>query len=131
MLSIVSFRGVPLVDDMLFIAFFTFVCASSNDMVGYSLYQKFNLFCYNYSKVMRGVYMQTIQLDIQDDKLSAFLTIVKNLKSDMVQSIRTSNDILDIESIETDSLDYIDIVNLKKQNNKKYSIDEAKEKLGF
>lgn len=75
--------------------------------------------------------MQTIQLDIQDDKLNAFLTIVKNLKSDMVQSIRTSDDILDIESIETGSLDYADIENLKKQNNKKYTLSEAKEKLGF
>jgi hypothetical protein len=80
---------------------------------------------------MKGVFMQTIQLDIQDDKLNAFLTIVKNLKSDMVQSIRTSDDILDIESIETGSLDYADIENLKKQNNKKYTLSEAKEKLGF
>ena len=80
---------------------------------------------------MRGVYMQTIQLDIQDDKLSAFLTVIKSLKSDMVQSIRTSGDILDIEAIEIDSFDYVDIENLKKQNNKKYSIEEAKEKLGF
>jgi len=75
--------------------------------------------------------MQTVQLDIQDDKLSAFLTIVKSLKSDIVKNIRTSSDILDIETIEVDSLDYIDIENLKQENNKKYSIDEAKEKLGF
>ena len=75
--------------------------------------------------------MQTIQLDIQDDKLNAFLTIIKSLKSDMVESIRTDSDILDIEAIKTDSLDFIDIQNLKKENNKKYSIDEAKEKLGL
>jgi len=43
--------------------------------------------------------MQTIQLDIQDDKLTAFLTIVDNLKSD----------ILDIEPIERDSPDCFDV----------------------
>jgi len=75
--------------------------------------------------------MQTIQLDIQDDKLNAFLTIVKSLKSDMIESIRTNSDILDIESIQTDSLDYVDIQNIKRENNRKYSLDEAKEKLGF
>ena len=75
--------------------------------------------------------MQTIQLDIQDDKLNAFLTIVKSLKSDMIENIRTNSDILDIESIQTDSSDYIDIQKIKKENNKKYSINEAKEKLGF
>ena len=80
---------------------------------------------------MKGGYMQNIQLDIQDDKLNAFLTIVKSLKSDMIESIRTNNDILDIESIQIDSSDYIDIENIKKEKNRKYSLDEAKEKLGF
>lgn len=32
--------------------------------------------------------MQTIQLDIADDKLDTFLTIVNNLKNDIVQNIR-------------------------------------------
>ncbi len=63
--------------------------------------------------------------------MSAFLTIVKSLKSGMIQSVRTDSDILDIESIRTNSVDYIDIENLKKKNSQKYSIGEAKEKLGF
>jgi hypothetical protein len=32
--------------------------------------------------------MQTIQLDIAEDKLDVFLTIIKNLKNDIVQNIR-------------------------------------------
>jgi len=36
--------------------------------------------------------MQTIQLDIADDKLDTFLTIVSNLKKDMVQNIRIQSD---------------------------------------
>jgi hypothetical protein len=36
--------------------------------------------------------MQTIQLDIADDKLNTFLTIVSNLKNDMVQNIRLQGD---------------------------------------
>jgi len=33
--------------------------------------------------------MQTIQLDIADDKVDTFLTIVGNLKNDIVQNIRS------------------------------------------
>lgn len=32
--------------------------------------------------------MQTIQLDISDDNIDTFLTIVSNLKNNMVQNIR-------------------------------------------
>jgi len=32
--------------------------------------------------------MQTIQLDIAEDKLDVFLTIIKNLKNDIVHNIR-------------------------------------------
>jgi len=38
--------------------------------------------------------MQTVQLDIKDDKLNIFLTIIKNLKSDIIENIRTQDDIL-------------------------------------
>ena len=75
--------------------------------------------------------MQTIQLDIQDDKLNAFLTIVDNLKNGMIDKIRFQSDILDIENIKKDSLDYLDIQQAKSENYKTYSIEEAKEKLGF
>lgn len=75
--------------------------------------------------------MQTIQLDIQDDKLNAFLTIVDNLKNGMIDKIRFQSDILDIENIEESSYDYLDIKETKNENNKSYSIEEAKEKLGF
>jgi len=75
--------------------------------------------------------MQTVQIDINDDKFNAFLTIIKNLKSDIVKNIRTRDDILDIESIEDFGEDYIDIQEAKKENNQKYSIDEVKDRLGL
>jgi len=75
--------------------------------------------------------MQTVQLDIADEKLSTFLTIVENLQKDIVQGIRLKGNGLDIESIEKDSQDFIDIQLTKDENNLKYSIDEAKAKLGL
>ena len=75
--------------------------------------------------------MQTIQLDIADDKLDTFLTIVSNLKNDIVQSIRLQNDDLDIETIEKESQDFIDLQLVKEENNSKYGIDEVKIKLGL
>ena len=75
--------------------------------------------------------MQTIQLDIADDKLDTFLTIVENLQKDIVQGIRLKDNGLDIEPIEKDSQDFIDIQLVKEENNLKYSIDEAKAKLGL
>lgn len=76
------------------------------------------------------VNMQTIQLDIADDKLDTFLTIVGNLKNDIVQNIRLQNT-LDIEPIEKDSADFLAIQKIKSENNPKYSIAEAKAKLGL
>lgn len=75
--------------------------------------------------------MQTIQLDIADDKLDTFLTIIENLKKDIVQGIRLKDRGLDIESIEKESQDFIDIQMIKSENNQKYSLDEAKAKLGL
>ena len=75
--------------------------------------------------------MQTVQLDISDEKLDTFLTIVENLQKDIVQGIRLKDNGLDIESIEKDSQDFIDIQLAKDENNLKYSIDEAKAKLGL
>ena len=80
---------------------------------------------------MKVIEMQTIQLDIQDDKLKAFLTIVDSLKNGMIDKIRFQGDILDIENIEKDSSDYLDIEQTKSENNNSYSLEEAKEKLGF
>ncbi len=75
--------------------------------------------------------MQTIQLDIADDKLDTFLTIVENLQKDIVQGIRLKDNGLDIEAIEADSQDFIDIQLTKRENNTKYSTNEAKAKLGL
>jgi hypothetical protein len=36
--------------------------------------------------------MHTIYIDVEDDKLDTFLTIVGNLKNDMVQNIRLQGD---------------------------------------
>jgi uncharacterized UPF0160 family protein len=78
-----------------------------------------------------GVNMQTIQLDIADDKLDTFLTIVENLQKDIVQGIRLKDNGLDIEPIEKEGQDFIDIQLIKQENNPKYSIEEAKAKLGL
>jgi hypothetical protein len=75
--------------------------------------------------------MQTIQLDIADDKLDTFLTIVENLQKDIVQGIRLKDNGLDIEPIANDSQDFIDIQLTKNENNPQYSIEEAKAKLGI
>jgi hypothetical protein len=75
--------------------------------------------------------MQTIQLDIKDDKLETFLTIIKSLKNDIVENIRMKDNLLDVESIKKDSMDYIDLKNIKAENNKKYNLSEAKEILGL
>ena len=74
--------------------------------------------------------MHTIQLDIADDKLDTFLTIVDNLKNDIVQNIRLQNN-LDIEPIEKESADFLDIQKIKSENNPKYSITEAEARLGL
>jgi hypothetical protein len=75
--------------------------------------------------------MQTLHIDIADDKLDTFLTIIGNLRKDIVQDIRLKEDILAIEPILKESQDFIDIQLTKKENNVQYSIDEAKAKLGL
>jgi len=75
--------------------------------------------------------MQTVQIDIADDKLDTFLTIVESLQKDMVKGIKLKDNGLDIEPIDADSLDYIDLQVTKSENNTKYSLDEAKAKLGL
>ena len=75
--------------------------------------------------------MQTLQIDIADDKLDTFLTIVENLQKDIVQGIRLKDNGLDIEPIEKNSQDFIDLQITKKENNPQYSIEEAKAKLGL
>jgi len=37
--------------------------------------------------------MQTIQLDVSDDNVDTFLTIVSNLKNNMVQNIKLQGDV--------------------------------------
>ena len=75
--------------------------------------------------------MQTVQLEIADDKLDTFLMIVENLKNNIVQSIKIKSNGLEVEPIERDSQDFIDIQLIKKENNPTYSIEEAKAKLGL
>jgi len=71
--------------------------------------------------------MQTVILDVEDDKLETFMTIIKNLSSDIVKNIKIQKELFFIEPIEEDSEDFKVIEEIKKQNNKKYTIDEAKE----
>jgi len=75
--------------------------------------------------------MQTVQLDIADDKLDTFLTIVESLQKDIVKGIRLKDNGLDIEPIEKDSQDFIDIQLTKEENNPTYSLEEAKAQLGL
>ena len=75
--------------------------------------------------------MRTVQIEVADDKLDTFLTIIENLQKDIVQGIRLKDNGLHPEPIETDSQDFIDIQLTKKENNPQYSIDEAKAKLGI
>lgn len=77
--------------------------------------------------------MQTVQIEVSEDKLELFLTIIQNLKNDIVKSIRVPNKVndLDIEAIEKDSEDYKELQAIKAQNNAKYSLDEAKAQLGL
>jgi len=77
--------------------------------------------------------MQTVQVEVAEDKLELFLTIIGNLKNDIVQNIKLPNKkhSLDIESIEKDSEDYKEIQTIKAQNNPKYSLDEVKAQLGL
>ncbi|CAA6805234.1 MAG: Unknown protein [uncultured Sulfurovum sp.] len=81
----------------------------------------------------KGKTMQTVQIEVEEDKLELFLTIIQNLKKDIVKNIKLPNNLntLDIESIEKDSEDYQDIQAIKAQNNPKYSIEEAKKQLGL
>ena len=48
--------------------------------------------------------MQTIQVDIEDNKVDAFLTLIDNLKEGMVQNLR----VLGNDSIGTELQDYME-----------------------
>jgi len=77
--------------------------------------------------------MQTVHIEVAEDKLELFLTIVQNLKNDIVKNIKIPNrdNNLDIEQIEKDSEDYKEIQAIKAENNPKYSLDEVKAQLGL
>jgi len=77
--------------------------------------------------------MQTIQIEVPEDKLELFLTIIQNLKNDIVKSIKLPNKLnsLNIEPIEHDSEDYQEIQKIKAQNNTKYSLSDVKAQLGL
>ena len=75
--------------------------------------------------------MQTVQLDIKDEKLELFLTIVKNLKDDIIENIKVKNNLLDVEQIDKDEVDFKELQSIKEQNNKKYSLEETKKILGL
>lgn len=77
--------------------------------------------------------MQTIQIEVREDKLELFLTIINNLKNDIVQSIKLPNKLnsLDIEPIEKGSIEYEELQAIKAQNNPKYSLNEVKAQLGL
>ena len=77
--------------------------------------------------------MVTIQLEIKSDKLELFLTILRSLKSDIVNSITINKKAvpLDIEMIKKDSSDYLLIQETKAENNPSYSISEARKQLGL
>ena len=77
--------------------------------------------------------MHTVHIEVAEDKLELFLTIIQNLKKDIVKNIKLLNSEFDlnIEPIEKNSKDYKDIEIIKAENNPKYSLDEVKAKLGL
>ena len=77
--------------------------------------------------------MQTVHIEVAEDKLELFLIIIQNLKNDIVKNIKLPNkdNSLDIEPIEKDSEDYKEIQAIKAENNPKYSLDEVKAQLGL
>jgi hypothetical protein len=83
----------------------------------------------------KGNIMQTVHIEVAEDKLELFLIIIQNLKNDIVKNIKLPNKKhfldLDIEPIEKDSEDYKEIQAIKVENNPKYSLDEVKAQLGL
>jgi len=77
--------------------------------------------------------MQTVHIEVSEDKLELFLLIIQNLKNDIVKNIRLPNrkQSLDIQPIEKDSEEYREIQAIKAENNPKYSLDEVKAQLGL
>ena len=73
--------------------------------------------------------MTTIEIKIKDNQVERFLQYLNELKSDIIDNIKIKS--LNIESIDKNSSDYKEIMVIKKQNNKKYSLDETKKLLGL
>jgi hypothetical protein len=73
--------------------------------------------------------MTTIEIKIKDNQVERFLQYLNELKSDIIDNIKIKS--LNIESIDKNSSDYKEIMAIKKQNNKKYSLDETKKLLGL
>ena len=75
--------------------------------------------------------MTTIQIDIKETRLNTFLTILKSLKDDIIDNVTINNYDLDIESIDENDSDFLEIMKIKEENNKKYSLNDAKNVLGL
>jgi hypothetical protein len=78
--------------------------------------------------------MQTVVLDIKDDKFDFFLSFLNNLKDGIIENIEIKSNQkleLDIETISVDSPEFKEIQNIKKRENQKYSIEETKKLLGL
>ena len=77
--------------------------------------------------------MQTVHIEVAEDKLELFLTIIQNLKNDIVKNIKLpSKELsLDIEPIAKDSEDYKEVKAIKAQNNPKHSLSDVKAQLGL
>jgi len=75
--------------------------------------------------------MTTIQIDIKETRLNTFLTILKSLKDDIIDNVTINNYDLDIESIDENDSDFLEIMKIKEKNNKKYSLNDAKNILGL
>ena len=77
--------------------------------------------------------MQTVHIEVAEDKLELFLTIIQNLKNDIVKNIKLPNKelSLDIEAIKKGSEDYKEIETIKTENNPKYSLSDVKAQLGL
>ena len=73
--------------------------------------------------------MTTIEIKIEDNQVDRFLQYLNKLKNGIVDNIKIKS--LNIESVDKNSLDYKEVMEIKQQNNKKYSLDETKKLLGL
>ncbi len=73
--------------------------------------------------------MHILTINVNDNSFDRVMNFLKNEKVDIVEEKEINK--LNIEQISKDDPDYQYILEAKKENNKSYSLEEVKKKLGF